>query len=190
VASIVSCLQRDTAAFWSRTLGTPTAEPVVLSPTAAQLPAGCLDGLDLDTAFFCPDDGTIYVTAVYQRLLAATFTGTDFADAWAALLAHEIGHVVQRTVHQPGIDDETYPDALSRSIEQQADCLSGVWAASQVAAHRLDADRYVAVAQRLVALKDTEKEIRTHGTPVERAAQVRRGLAGGSPKSCGLAGFR
>ncbi len=51
---------------------------------------------------------------------------------------------------QPGYGDGGSSQAVSRQVEQQADCLSGVWAHQQSAAGRLDADRLAADAHTLI----------------------------------------
>ena len=61
------------------------------------------------------------------------------AYRFAATLGHEMGHVVQFAVHAPLVEKDHPTAAQSQQIEQQADCLSGVWAAGV----GLDAQRFV-----------------------------------------------
>jgi uncharacterized protein len=187
--SIVTCLQKSTSDFWSGTLNEVAQEPIVLSPSTDQVPEACRPALQTTPAFTCQIDGTLYVTHGFVVQIGQDFRGTDQQYAFASLVSHEIGHVVQGLVGQPGYTDPNKSNALSQQIEQQADCLSGVWAASEVKAGRLDADRFVADSQELIALNSTNPEIATHGTPPVRAAAIRKGLSGGRPQSCNLATF-
>jgi predicted metalloprotease len=96
-------------------------------------------------------------------------------------------------VNQPGFDDSG--DAASRRTEQQADCLSGVWAHAAAAAGKLDQKGFATVQRReiqAVSTLPTPKslggfnEVRTHGTVQQRVSALTKGLDSGNPSSCGL----
>ena len=192
-AAVVSCISADVSTFWTGRLGKPIKEPVIVDPPPASVPADCRNFLSFGTAFFCTNDSTVYLTHKAIERDQQQF-GIFLPWALAAIVSHEIGHVVQQEVHQPGLDQTG--DAASRRIEQQADCLSGVWAHTAVGAGRLDATGFRAAERReltLVSALPTPaglrgySEVRTHGTVAQRAASLATGLRSGDPKSCDLA---
>jgi predicted metalloprotease len=116
------------ANYWSAQLNNVVDEPIVLDPSASQVPARCRGGLDGGTAFTCKSDLTLYITQAFLTLIDKYFHDVDRALAIASVASHEIGHVLQYTLHQPEIERKHPSDATSQVVEQQADCLSGVWA--------------------------------------------------------------
>jgi predicted metalloprotease len=85
--------------------------------------------------FYCPLDHSVYLDPGFFRELAVRFKAPgDFADAY--VVAHELGHHVQtltgitRQVDQARARELQLNNALSISLELQADCLAGVWAHS------------------------------------------------------------
>lgn len=165
------------------------AEPAVLAPARADVPAACRTALDVAPAFTCHVNATLYFSSGFLALIRKTFVGGDRTYALASVQAHEMGHIVQYAVHQPQLERTRPTDAQSRFVEQQADCLSGVWAAQADGTGGFDAARFHDVATRLIALISTNPEIRTHGTPPQRSAAIERGIRGGRPQSCRLATF-
>lgn len=84
--------------------------------------------------FYCPPDEKVYLDLDFFDELARRFGAPgDFAQAY--VIAHEIGHHVQKVL---GIEEqvaaerqnlsETEANALSVRVELQADCFAGVWA--------------------------------------------------------------
>lgn len=84
--------------------------------------------------FYCPGDQKLYVDLAFLRELKTRFRAPgDFAQAY--VIAHEVGHHVQRLL---GTMDkvsqaqrrlsETEANQLSVQLELQADFLAGVWA--------------------------------------------------------------
>ena len=156
--------------------------------------------------FYCPADQLVYLdlgffTELHQRFRAPG----DFAQAY--VLAHEIGHHVQRLL---GIDSQVRrlqqarPDqqnALSVRLELQADCFAGVWGhvASQPgrasqgkvelepgdveeglnAAAAIGDDRIQRMSGGRVA-----PDRFTHGSSQQRVEWFRRGLESGDYKAC------
>lgn len=182
-AAATSCLRQSLEAFWSNALQRSIRMTVVLHPRPGLVPAACRSAVRIGTAFTCPTDKTIYVTGPYLREL---LHGTPTADGWyrlAATLGHEMGHVVQFAVRERLVvghgDDDS---SRSRRVEQQADCLAGVWAAGV----RIDRQHYLAAVRTELQLIDSRFERRTHGPTAARLAAVRHGLAGRTAAACHL----
>ena len=82
--------------------------------------------------FYCPGDEKVYIDLRLLRELAQRFGAPgEFAQAY--VLAHEVGHHVQKLL---GIEgkvrrlqqrDPSEENALSVRLELQADCFAGVW---------------------------------------------------------------
>lgn len=189
VAPIARCLGGSLSEVWSGLLNEAISQTTVLAPSPSQVPADCRGGLDLDTAFTCSSDSKLYVTSKFLTLITDNFADGDLGYALASLQAHEMGHVVQYAVHQPSVEIPNPTAAQSRELEQQADCLSGVWAYHVAAKGGLDAEHFVSVAYELISLISNNPEIETHGTPPARRIAVKRGLAAGRPQDCKLATF-
>jgi predicted metalloprotease len=181
-ADIVSCVLASLDKFWSADIGRRVAGRMIVGPKPTDVPAACRSALRRRTAFTCTSGGTVYITAPYVQQLRNDPPPADTWYRFAATMAHEMGHVVQLAVHDPVIARRHQNHAASREVEQQADCLSGVWAASV----GLDQDRFFNAATQVLRIVDDATERRTHGTVAVRSAAVRRGLTGRTPQSCGL----
>ena len=103
-------------------------------------------------------------------------------------MAHEAGHRVQYAVDEPKLAAEG--DAASRVVEQQADCLAGVWAADAARRGRSTWPTFRAVYARememVSALRppagsglDGYDEVATHGTPASGPPRSTAAPAGG-----------
>ncbi|HEX3815227.1 MAG TPA: neutral zinc metallopeptidase [Mycobacteriales bacterium] len=191
--SLVDCVSADVSTFWTNRLHRPINEPLFVDPRPAAVPRACRPFLSFGTAFFCTNNSTVYLTHKAVTRDQKTF-GIFLPWALATIVSHEIGHVVQQAVQQPGFDSRS--DAVSRKLEQQADCLSGVWAYAKVKAGQLDAAGFRLTERReLEAVSSLPtpgdlsgyNEVRTHGTVAERVAALSKGLASGDPASCDLA---
>jgi len=95
--------------------------------------SGCGTAESATGPFYCPEDEKVYIDLGFYDELKQRFGAPgEFAQAY--VLAHEVGHHVQKLV---GIEakvrrlQEQNPrqqNALSVRMELQADCLAGVWA--------------------------------------------------------------
>ncbi|HWQ54669.1 MAG TPA: neutral zinc metallopeptidase, partial [Bryobacteraceae bacterium] len=137
--------------------------------------------------FYCPGDQRVYLDLGFFDELQQRFGAPgDFAQAY--VIAHELGHHVQR---QLGLDR-----GAPVAVELQADCLAGVWGHSTAqrdileqgdveeglnAAASIGDDRLQRMAGRRVS-----PETFTHGSSAQRVAAFRRGLESGDPQACGV----
>jgi uncharacterized protein len=183
-AAIVSCLRASLSEYWRQVLGRRVAAPVVLAPAAAQVPRHCRGALARATAFTCPVDGRVYLSEPYVRRLRTVPPASGAWYRFAATLAHEMGHVVQFSEREPLVENDHPSAADSRAAEQQADCLSGLWAHAVGIPNR----RFRAAVAQVLRIVDSPLEQRTHGTPAARVKAVARGQNGTDPRACGLAG--
>ena len=185
----VACLQGVLSTYWSAQLNQVVTERIVVDASPAQAPPACRSGIEGGGAITCRSDLTLYISHAFLALIDRYFHGLDRAIALASVASHEFGHVLQYMLHQPQIEQKPMTDASSQFVEQQADCLSGVWAGSAAGRHDLDANAFINDAERLIELVSSNPEIETHGTPPTRRAAIERGIAGGSAGVCNLVTF-
>src|SRR6202040_4163833 len=105
--------------------------------------SGCGSAESATGPFYCPGDERVYIDLGFFDELKRRFAAPgEFAQAY--VLAHEIGHHVQKLV---GIEakaraaqerDPRSAKAISVRIELQADCFAGVWANTTEQRHLLD----------------------------------------------------
>jgi predicted metalloprotease len=180
---LVSCVVSDLNTFWTAKVGKPVEVRVTVDPAPAAVDRGCRSFLAFGTAFYCPADGRVYITAASVAGNRAAF-GARLPYALAAVVAHEAGHRVQFAVRQPELDRDG--DAASRVVEQQADCLAGVWAQGAARRGLLDPAGFAAAygqEMRMVSSMrpppgvglDDYDEVATHGTAAQRIAAFQRG---------------
>jgi predicted metalloprotease len=190
---LAACLVEDLNRSWGAKIGRTVGVKVTVDPPPSRVNRSCRPFLAFGTAFYCPPDGQAYVTGASVRSTRAAF-GTQFPYALATIVAHEAGHRVQFTVKQPELDRAG--DAASRVVEQQADCLAGVWAYGAARRGLLDPAAFRAAyakEMRLVSALsppagaglDDYDEVATHGTPAQRVAAFDRGDSE-APNPCGL----
>ncbi len=149
--------------------------------------------------FYCPGDQKVYIDLGFYEELRRRFGAPgDFAQAY--VLAHEIGHHVQKML---GIDSrvrgaqQQNPSAhnpLSVKIELQADCFAGVWAHSTNERKLLESGDVEEALRAASAVGDDNiqkmsrgrvvPESFTHGSSEQRMTWFRRGLQSGDPSSC------
>jgi predicted metalloprotease len=192
-AAVSGCVTADVQRWWTAQVGRPVRLTVSIDPAPGTVHRACADFLAFGTAFYCPPDGTVYVTGAAVARDRREF-GTRWPYALAVILAHEAGHRVQHVLDLPGL--AASDDAGSRRLEQQADCLAGVWARDAARRGRLEPTTFRDVLRRELTVVgeirpppgsglEEYDEVATHGTVPERLAAYDRGYAGG-PDSCGL----
>jgi uncharacterized protein len=149
--------------------------------------------------FYCPGDEKVYLDLAFFTELKQRFGAPgEFAQAY--VIAHEIGHHVQKLLgvegkvrrlqqREPG---ERNP--LSVKLELQADCFAGIWANSTEQRNLVDRRDIAAALNAAGAVGDdrlqrmgqgyVNPDSFTHGTSAERSSWFRRGLDTGRISSC------
>jgi predicted metalloprotease len=151
--------------------------------------------------FYCPADQKVYIDLSFFRLMEERFkVGGEFAQAY--VIAHEVGHHVQKLV---GVSDqvnraqaqasETEGNALSVRLELQADCFAGVWAnKTQQKEAFLEAGDIESALATASAIGDDalQRQARgtvvpdsfTHGSSEQRVRWFKRGFEQGDVQQC------
>ncbi len=205
LVDFVDAVVKDGQEMWQAKLGgryQPTR--AIIFRDAIQ--SACGSAQSATGPFYCPADRLVYLDLGFFGELRDRFGAPgDFAQAY--VLAHELGHHVQRLL---GIDAEVRrlqqarPDqqnTLSVKLELQADCFAGVWghqaaqpgrAAQQKvelesgdieeglnAAASIGDDRIQRMSGKRVA-----PDRFTHGSSEQRVSWFRRGFERGDMQAC------
>lgn len=160
---------------------------------------GCGGATSAVGPFYCPADERVYLDldfyADMQRQLGAP---GDFA--WAYVIAHEMGHHVQRLtgtsseVDRLSGDDPGEANELSVRQELQADCYAGIWAATVYRSGALEPGDLDEAFTAAAAVGDdrlqeqatgrVDPDTFTHGTSEQRRRWFERGYRSGEPADC------
>ena len=149
--------------------------------------------------FYCPEDEKVYIDLGFYDELRQRFGAQgDFAEAY--VLAHEIGHHVQKLLGIEGKvraaqqQSRQAAKQLSVRLELQADCLAGVWGHSTQQRNILepgDVDEGLKAAaavgdDRLQRMSSghVNPESFTHGSSAQRMEWFQRGFQDGTIASC------
>ena len=135
-AQFVSVVLAETEDVWTdvfRQMGRTYRKPVLVLYDRYTT-SGCGTAQSSTGPFYCPQDEKIYVDLSFFRQMDTQFhAGGDFAYAY--VLAHEVGHHVQKllgTLDQVNAvrarSSEKVSNELSVRIELQADFYAGIWA--------------------------------------------------------------
>ena len=163
--------------------------------------SACGWGMAAMGPFYCPMDEKVYIDLGFYEELKTRFRAPgDFAQAY--VIAHEIGHHVQKLI---GVADQvetmkrrmsrTQANALQVRMELQADCFAGVWA------NRVDQSRDIIepgdieeALQAASAIGDDRIQRQTqgyvvpdaftHGSSKQRVRWFTRGFESGKLDSC------
>lgn len=205
LVDFVSFVLDDTQATWSELFAAsdrryPEARLVVFRDA---YPSACGLGRAATGPFYCPADSKVYIDlSFFDHLRRRMGARGDFAQAY--VLAHEIGHHVQnvlgieREIRRLQRTDPGEANRLSVSMELQADCFAGVWAASTRERGLLETGDIEEALTAAAAVGDdriqreatgaVRPESFTHGTSRERMEWFRRGLESGDPTACDTSG--
>ena len=149
--------------------------------------------------FYCPGDEKVYLDLSFFDELKIRFGAPgEFAQAY--VLAHEVGHHVQKL---KGIEQQVsalerrnpqMQNPLSVRLELQADCYAGVWGRSTQQRKLIDTTDIDAGLRAAAAVGDdrlqrmatghVSPETFTHGSSAQRTEWFRRGLEGGATSNC------
>ena len=161
--------------------------------------SGCGAAESATGPFYCPEDERVYIDLGFYDELKRRFGAPgEFAQAY--VLAHEVGHHVQKLL---GIEakvrrlQEQNPrqqNPLSVRMELQADCFAGVWAHSTQQRGLLESGDVESALGAAAAVGDdrlqkmtrghVSPETFTHGSSQQRVGWFRKGLDNGSIATC------
>jgi predicted metalloprotease len=198
----VSFVLDDTQKTWTEILpqqaGTPYRHAkLVLFRDYTQ--SGCGGAESATGPFYCPADEKVYIDLGFYDELKQRFGAPgEFAQAY--VLAHEVGHHVQkitgveRKVRQLQQQNPRAANQLSVAMELQADCLAGVWAHSTQQRGLLEAGDVQSALGAAAAVGDdhiqqmsrgrVQPETFTHGSSEQRMSWFNKGLISGSIAAC------
>jgi predicted metalloprotease len=198
MVDFVSFVLDDAQQTWESLLGSRYHHAkLVLFTDAVQSACGMAESAT--GPFYCPGDEKVYIDlGFYQELKDRFGAPGEFAQAY--VLAHEIGHHVQKLT---GIEEqvrraqESNPsqvNALSVAMELQADCYAGVWGHSTSQRNILEQGDVESGLNAAAAIGDDRiqrmagarvaPERFTHGSSADRVSWFRRGLESGDVQSC------
>ena len=193
----VRAVFNDVQKTWEKTL--PNYRHAKLVLFRDQTESACGTAETATGPFYCPGDEKVYIDLGFYDELKQRF-GAPGQFAQAYVLAHEVGHHIQKLI---GIEsqvrrlqqsDPSQQNELSVRMELQADCFAGVWGHSTQERNLLDTgdiesglgaaaavgdDRIQKMAGRRVS-----PERFTHGSSAQRTQWFKTGLASGTIKSC------
>lgn len=161
---------------------------------------GCGTGQSVMGPFYCPNDGTVYIDlSFYDEMKNKLGADGDFAQGY--VIAHEVGHHVQRLLGiepkvrqmQQGASQKQV-NQLSVKMELQADCFAGVWG------HYMQQEKVLEPGDLQEALNAAEAigddrlqqqsqgrvvpDSFTHGTSQQRYSWFKKGYDSGDQGQC------
>jgi uncharacterized protein len=88
--------------------------------------SGCGGASSQSGPHYCPSDQTIYLDETFFEELTTKFGARGGEVAEAYVMAHEVGHHIQK-VRGTFSKNDTRDNETSVKVELQADCYAGVW---------------------------------------------------------------
>ena len=202
LVQFVSFVLDDTQKNWEEILPQQAGKPyrhakLVLFRNYTQ--SGCGSAESATGPFYCPRDEKVYIDLGFYDELRQRF-GAPGQLAEAYVLAHEIGHHVQKLVGTEGKvrrlqeQNPREQNALSVRLELQADCFAGIWAHSTEQRGLLESGDVESALGAAAAVGDdrlqkmatghVSPETFTHGSSQQRMSWFRKGLDSGSMAAC------
>ena len=205
LVQFVSFVLDDTQKTWGRLLpeyGTPYrhAKLVLFRDETS---SSCGLAQSATGPFYCPEDEKVYIDLGFYDELKTKFGAPgEFAQAY--VLAHEIGHHVQKLL---GISDQVrglqqnnpgQANPLSVNLELQADCFAGIWAHTTAQRNLIERSDVQSGIQAAAAVGDDRLQRMTrgyispdsftHGSSAQRVEWFERGLEKGEISTCNTFG--
>jgi predicted metalloprotease len=202
MVQFVSFVLNDTQKTWEQILPQQAGKPyrhakLVLFRNYTQ--SGCGNAQSATGPFYCPADEKVYIDLGFYDELRQRF-GAPGQFAQAYVLAHEIGHHVQKIigvesrVRQMEQGNRQMDNALSVKVELQADCLAGVWAHSTQQRNLLEQGDVQSALGAAAAVGDDRLQKMstghvapdsfTHGSSAQRMHWFQQGFDSGSIAAC------
>lgn len=206
LVQFVSFVLDDTQKTWTQILPRQTNTPyrhakLVLFRDSTQ--SGCGGAASATGPFYCPGDERVYIDLGFFDELSRRF-GAPGQFAQAYVLAHELGHHVQKLigiegkVHQLQESNSREANPLSVKLELQADCFAGVWAHSTQQRGLLESGDVQSALGAAAAVGDdrlqkmsrghVSPESFTHGSSQQRMHWFKAGLDDGTIAACNTFG--
>jgi uncharacterized protein len=202
LVQFVSFVLDDTQKTWTTLLPQQENKPyrhakLVLFRDAIQ--SGCGGAESATGPFYCPEDEKVYIDLGFYDELKQRFGAPgEFAQAY--VLAHEIGHHVQKILgieaqeQQMVQQNPRLKNPLSVKLELQADCFAGIWANNTQQRGLLEKGDVESALGAAAAVGDdrlqkmatghVSPDSFTHGTSDQRMMWFRKGLDGGQISAC------
>lgn len=202
LVQFVSFVLDDTQKNWEELLPQQAGKPyrhakLVLFRNYTR--SGCGSAESATGPFYCPEDERVYIDLGFYDELKQRFGAPgEFAQAY--VLAHEIGHHVQKLVgveakvRQLQEQNPRQQNPLSVRMELQADCLAGVWAHSTQQRGLLESGDVESALGAAAAVGDdrlqkmstghVSPETFTHGSSQQRMSWFHKGLDNGTIAAC------
>jgi predicted metalloprotease len=202
LVQFVSFVLDDTQKTWTNILpqqSDKTYRHAKLVLFRDSIQSGC-GGADAATGpFYCPQDEKVYIDLGFYDELKQRFGAPgEFAQAY--VLAHEIGHHVQKILgieaqeQQMVQQNPRMRNALSVKMELQADCYAGIWANNTQQRGLLEKGDVESALGAAAAVGDdrlqkmatghVSPDSFTHGTSEQRMTWFRKGLDSGQISAC------
>ncbi len=201
LVDFVTFVLNDTQNTWSQVLpaqGMPYRHAKLVLYRDAY-PSACGAAQSATGPFYCPEDEKVYIDLGFYDELKQRFGAPgEFAEAY--VLAHEIGHHVQKLlgiegkVRQAQQQNPQAANQLSVGLELQADCFAGVWGHSTQQRNLLDPGDVDSGLKAAAAVGDdrlqrmsrgtVNPESFTHGSSAQRTEWFQRGFQNGTLADC------
>src|SRR6516164_1532032 len=203
LVQFVSFVLDDTQRTWDQILPQQAGKPyrhakLVLFRNYTQS-GGCGGAESATGPFYCPGDEKVYIDLGFYDELSQRF-GAPGQFAQAYVLAHEIGHHVQKIVgvesraRQLQASNPRMQNEISVKVELQADCLAGVWAHSTQQRNLLEQGDVESALGAAAAVGDdrlqqmarghVSPDSFTHGSSAERTHWFETGFGDGTISAC------
>ncbi len=195
LAQFVAVVLKDTEDVWEKIFsenGLSYQKPTLVL-FSSRVQSGCGFASAATGPFYCPADQKLYIDLSFYQELRNRF-GADGDFAMAYVVAHEVGHHVQKLlgtsdeVHRMRrtLSDKEY-NRLSVRLELQADFYAGLWAHhAQEMKHILDAGDIAEALNAANAIGDDRLQRQaqgyvvpdafTHGTSEQRMRWFKKGF--------------